>query len=49
MEKDLDRDALGLHVSGEDAARIFTEARALELAHAYLHDTAVKLYEGKVH
>jgi uncharacterized protein len=26
-----------------------TEARALELAHAYLHDTAVKLYEGKVH
>jgi uncharacterized protein len=26
-----------------------TEARALELAHAYLHDTAVKLYDGKVH
>ncbi|HZW96914.1 MAG TPA: amidohydrolase family protein [Candidatus Eremiobacteraceae bacterium] len=26
-----------------------TEARALELAHAYLHDNAVKLYEGKVH
>lgn len=26
-----------------------TEARALELAHAYLHDTAVKLYEGRVH
>src|SRR5450759_1263524 len=25
-----------------------TEARALELAHAYLHDTAVKLYEGRV-
>ena len=25
------------------------EARGLELAHAYLHDTAVKLYEGKVH
>jgi uncharacterized protein len=24
------------------------EARALELAHAYLHDTAVKLYEGRV-
>jgi uncharacterized protein len=26
-----------------------TEARALELAHAYLHDTAIKLYEGQVH
>jgi uncharacterized protein len=26
-----------------------TEARALELAHAYLHDNAVKLYEGRVH
>jgi len=26
-----------------------TEARALELAHAYLHDTAVKLYDGRVH
>ncbi len=26
-----------------------TEARALDLAHAYLHDTAVKLYEGRVH
>ena len=26
-----------------------TEARALGLAHAYLHDTAVKLYEGRVH
>jgi uncharacterized protein len=25
------------------------EPRALELAHAYLHDTAVKLYEGRVH
>ncbi len=26
-----------------------TETRALELAHAYLHDNAVKLYGGKVH
>jgi len=26
-----------------------TETRALELAHAYLHDTAVKLYSGRVH
>jgi uncharacterized protein len=26
-----------------------TEERALELAHAYLHDTAVKLYQGRVH
>src|SRR2546422_5396223 len=26
-----------------------TEARAFEMAHAYLHDTAVKLYGGKVH
>jgi predicted TIM-barrel fold metal-dependent hydrolase len=26
-----------------------TETRALELAHAYLHDTAAKLYEGRVH
>ena len=26
-----------------------TEVRALQLAHAYLHDTAVKLYGGRVH
>ncbi len=26
-----------------------SEPRALELAHAYLHDTAVKLYGGRVH
>jgi uncharacterized protein len=26
-----------------------TEARALELAHSFLHDTAVKLYHGRVH
>jgi hypothetical protein len=26
-----------------------TEAKALEFAHAYLHDTAVSLYPGKVH
>ena len=26
-----------------------TETRAMELAHAYLHDTAVKLYGGRVH
>jgi len=26
-----------------------TAARALELAHGYLHDNAVKLYEGRVH
>jgi hypothetical protein len=26
-----------------------SEAKALEMAHAYLHDTAVSLYEGKVH
>jgi len=26
-----------------------TEPRALELAHGYLHDTAVKLYNGRVH
>jgi len=26
-----------------------TEARAIELAHGYLHDTAVKLYSGRVH
>ncbi len=25
------------------------EARAMDLAHAYLHDTAVKLYNGRVH
>jgi uncharacterized protein len=25
-----------------------TEARAIELAHAYLHDTAIKLYQGRV-
>ena len=26
-----------------------SEAKALEMAHAYLHDTAVSLYQGKVH
>jgi hypothetical protein len=26
-----------------------TEPRAMDLAHAYLHDTAVKLYGGRVH
>jgi hypothetical protein len=26
-----------------------SETRAIELAHAYLHDTAVKLYGGRVH
>jgi predicted TIM-barrel fold metal-dependent hydrolase len=26
-----------------------SEAKALEIAHAYLHDTAVSLYPGKVH
>jgi len=26
-----------------------TESKALEMAHAYLHDTAVSLYPGKVH
>jgi len=26
-----------------------TESRALELAHGYLHDTAAKLYEGRMH
>jgi hypothetical protein len=26
-----------------------TETQALELAHGYLHDNAVKLYGGKVH
>jgi hypothetical protein len=26
-----------------------SEARALQLAHDYLHDTAVKLYNGRVH
>ncbi len=26
-----------------------SEAKALEMAHAYLHDTAVSLYPGKVH
>ena len=25
-----------------------SEARALELAHGYLHDNAVKLYQGRV-
>jgi hypothetical protein len=26
-----------------------TEAAALEMAHGYLHENAVKLYPGKVH
>jgi len=31
------------------AAGEVTEAKALEMAHGYLHDNAVKLYPGKVH
>ena len=31
------------------AAGEVSEAKALEMAHAYLHDTAVSLYPGKVH
>ena len=26
-----------------------TEAKALEMAHGYLHDNAVSIYPGKVH
>ncbi|HET7205129.1 MAG TPA: hypothetical protein VFI95_00985, partial [Terriglobales bacterium] len=26
-----------------------SETKALQMAHAYLHDTAVSLYEGKAH
>src|ERR1700745_732603 len=36
---------LGGMISGGEG----TESRAVELAHAYLHDTAVKLYNGRVH
>jgi hypothetical protein len=37
--------ALAEMVSGNE----ITEARALQLAHGYLHDNAVKLYEGRVY
>jgi hypothetical protein len=43
------RTALAAALSEMVSEGEITEDRALELAHAYLHDTAVKLYEGRVH
>jgi len=43
------RTALAAALSEMVSENEITEARALELAHGYLHDNAVKLYEGRVH
>jgi uncharacterized protein len=43
------RSALAAALAEMISEHEITEARAMELAHAYLHDTAVKLYEGRVH
>jgi uncharacterized protein len=43
------REALAAALAEMISEGEITEARALETAHAYLHDTAVKLYAGKVH
>jgi uncharacterized protein len=43
------REALAAALAEMISEGEITEARALEMAHAYLHDTAVKLYAGKVH
>ena len=43
------RTALAAALAEMIAENEITESRALEMAHAYLHDTAVKLYEGRVH
>jgi hypothetical protein len=43
------RTALAAALAEMISEKEITEARALELAHAYLHDNAVKLYGDKVH
>jgi uncharacterized protein len=43
------REALAAALAEMISEGEITEARALEMAHAYLRDTAVKLYAGKVH
>jgi uncharacterized protein len=43
------RSALAAALAEMVSENEITEARALEMAHAYLHDTAAKLYPGKVH
>jgi uncharacterized protein len=43
------REALAAALAEMISEGEITEARALEMAHAYLHDTAVKLYLGRVH
>jgi uncharacterized protein len=43
------RTALAAALAEMISEKEITESRALEMAHAYLHDTAVKLYDGRVH
>jgi uncharacterized protein len=43
------REALAAALAEMISEGEITEARALEMAHAYLHDTAVNLYAGRVH
>src|SRR5581483_17209 len=43
------RTALAAALAEMVSMRELTEAQAIELAHGYLHDNAVKLYPGKVH
>jgi uncharacterized protein len=43
------REALAAALAEMISEGEITDSRALEMAHAYLHDTAVKLYAGRVH
>jgi len=43
------REALAAALAEMISEGEITEPRAMEMAHAYLHDTAVKLYPGRVH
>ncbi len=43
------RTALAAALAEMISAGEISESRAIELAHGYLHDNAVKLYEGRVH
>jgi hypothetical protein len=44
-----DRTALAAALAEMVSAGEVSEARGLELAHGYLHDNAVAIYQGKVH
>jgi hypothetical protein len=43
------RTALAAALAEMVSMKEVNEAQAIDLAHGYLHDNAVKLYPGKVH